>query len=189
MQKGEGTSCYYRFLTKGQQWIWLQTRFYITYHQWNSKPEFIVCTHRVVSYVNVLRRENASSGDNEESNDTGLANNGDSSNSRTMDSRMASNASWSSSKSTPATREKVKSRHRKSHHHGSLSDIASDASRPHHYRGRSRIHASSRSVASLGGVSSNQCSSISTTVASVKSEPIGNFLNNQLYFYIIIWEY
>lgn len=48
MQKGEGTSCYYRFLTKGQQWIWLQTRYYITYHQWNSKPEFIVCTHRVV---------------------------------------------------------------------------------------------------------------------------------------------
>lgn len=48
MQKGKGTSCYYRFLTKGQQWIWLQTRYYITYHQWNSKPEFIVCTHRVV---------------------------------------------------------------------------------------------------------------------------------------------
>lgn len=51
MQKGELTSCYYRFLTKGQQWIWLQTRFYITYHQWNSKPEFVVCTHRVVRYV------------------------------------------------------------------------------------------------------------------------------------------
>ncbi|XP_011877397.1 PREDICTED: circadian locomoter output cycles protein kaput isoform X2 [Vollenhovia emeryi] len=48
MQKGEGTSCYYRFLTKGQQWIWLQTRFYITYNQWNSKPEFIVCTHYVI---------------------------------------------------------------------------------------------------------------------------------------------
>lgn len=48
MTKGEGTSCFYRFLTKGQQWIWLQTRFYITYHQWNSKPEFIVCSHRVV---------------------------------------------------------------------------------------------------------------------------------------------
>ncbi|XP_068082087.1 circadian locomoter output cycles protein kaput [Anabrus simplex] len=55
MQKGEGTSCHYRFLTKGQQWIWLQTRFYITYHQWNSKPEFIVCTHRVVSYVDVMK--------------------------------------------------------------------------------------------------------------------------------------
>lgn len=56
MQKGEGTSCYYRFLTKGQQWIWLQTRFYITYHQWNSKPEFVVCTHRIVSYSDVLKQ-------------------------------------------------------------------------------------------------------------------------------------
>lgn len=56
MQKGEGTSCHYRFLTKGQQWIWLQTRFYITYHQWNSKPEFIVCTHHVVSYVDVMKQ-------------------------------------------------------------------------------------------------------------------------------------
>ncbi|XP_030762615.1 neuronal PAS domain-containing protein 2 isoform X2 [Sitophilus oryzae] len=54
MRKGEGTSCCYRFLTKGQQWIWLQTRFYITYHQWNSKPEFIVCTHRVISYHDVV---------------------------------------------------------------------------------------------------------------------------------------
>lgn len=56
MQKGEGTSCFYRFLTKGQQWIWLQTRFYITYHQWNSKPEFVVCTHRVISYGDVLKQ-------------------------------------------------------------------------------------------------------------------------------------
>ncbi|XP_054274274.1 circadian locomoter output cycles protein kaput isoform X2 [Macrosteles quadrilineatus] len=56
MQKGEGTSCYYRFLTKGQQWIWLQTRFYITYHQWNSKPEFVVCTHRVISHINVVKQ-------------------------------------------------------------------------------------------------------------------------------------
>uniref|UniRef100_A0A667XFA7 Circadian locomoter output cycles protein kaput n=1 Tax=Myripristis murdjan TaxID=586833 RepID=A0A667XFA7_9TELE len=50
MQYGKGKSCYYRFLTKGQQWIWLQTHYYITYHQWNSRPEFIVCTHTVVSY-------------------------------------------------------------------------------------------------------------------------------------------
>ncbi|XP_075991228.1 circadian locomoter output cycles kaput protein Clock isoform X2 [Anticarsia gemmatalis] len=55
MQKGELTSCYYRFLTKGQQWIWLQSRFYITYHQWNSKPEFVVCTHRVVSYADIAK--------------------------------------------------------------------------------------------------------------------------------------
>ncbi|XP_031778624.1 circadian locomoter output cycles protein kaput isoform X1 [Nasonia vitripennis] len=55
MKKGEGTSCYYRFLTKGQQWIWLQTRFYITYNQWHSNPEFIVCTHHVVSYTDVVK--------------------------------------------------------------------------------------------------------------------------------------
>ncbi|XP_066124329.1 neuronal PAS domain-containing protein 2 isoform X1 [Saccopteryx bilineata] len=53
MQFGKGKSCCYRFLTKGQQWIWLQTHYYITYHQWNSKPEFIVCTHSVVSYSDV----------------------------------------------------------------------------------------------------------------------------------------
>ncbi|KAM8786025.1 neuronal PAS domain-containing protein 2 [Rhynchonycteris naso] len=59
MQFGKGKSCCYRFLTKGQQWIWLQTHYYITYHQWNSKPEFIVCTHSVVSYsdVQVKRRQ------------------------------------------------------------------------------------------------------------------------------------
>jgi len=56
-QTGECTSCFYRFLTKGQQWIWLQSRYYITYHQWNSKPEFIVATHKVVNYKEV--QENA----------------------------------------------------------------------------------------------------------------------------------
>lgn len=62
MQFGKGKSCCYRFLTKGQQWIWLQTHYYITYHQWNSKPEFIVCTHTVVSYadVRVERRQKVS---------------------------------------------------------------------------------------------------------------------------------
>lgn len=55
-QKGEGTSCFYRFLTKGQQWIWIQTRYYITYHQWTSKPEFIVCTHRVINYQDAMQQ-------------------------------------------------------------------------------------------------------------------------------------
>ncbi|XP_050684180.1 circadian locomoter output cycles protein kaput isoform X2 [Leptidea sinapis] len=68
MQKGELTSCYYRFLTKGQQWIWLQTRFYITYHQWNSKPEFVMCTHRVVSYSDILKCTKQESGEAEVSN-------------------------------------------------------------------------------------------------------------------------
>lgn len=62
MQKGEGTSCFYRFLTKGQQWIWLQTRFYITFHQWDSKPEFVVCTHRVVSYADVMKHMRKNNG-------------------------------------------------------------------------------------------------------------------------------
>ncbi|XP_076749742.1 circadian locomoter output cycles kaput protein Clock [Xylocopa sonorina] len=72
MQKGEGTSCYYRFLTKGQQWIWLQTRFYITYNQWNSKPEFIVCTHYVVSYIDVIKelRKESDSFNKEQTQDT-----------------------------------------------------------------------------------------------------------------------
>lgn len=56
MEKGEGNSGYYRFLIKSQQWIWLQTRFYISYHQWNSKPEFIVCTHRVCTHAEVLKQ-------------------------------------------------------------------------------------------------------------------------------------
>lgn len=69
MQKGEGTSCFYRFLTKGQQWIWLQTRFYITYHQWNSKPEFVVCTHRVVSHADVMKHHRGISGNEEKENE------------------------------------------------------------------------------------------------------------------------
>ncbi|CAH1777217.1 unnamed protein product [Owenia fusiformis] len=54
MSTGEGVSCKYRFLTKGQEWMWLQTRYYITYHQWNSKPEFIVCTHKVISLNDIF---------------------------------------------------------------------------------------------------------------------------------------
>ncbi|XP_060067671.1 circadian locomoter output cycles protein kaput-like [Ylistrum balloti] len=67
MQIGKGMSCFYRFLTKGQQWIWLKSRYYITYHQWNSKPEFIVCTNTVVSYADVrahVRQENGEEAQN-----------------------------------------------------------------------------------------------------------------------------
>jgi len=69
MEKGEGTSCYYRFLTKGQQWVWLQTRYYISYHQWNAKPEFVVCTHRVISYVDVMIQARKTGRDCDESLD------------------------------------------------------------------------------------------------------------------------
>ncbi|XP_022219616.2 circadian locomoter output cycles protein kaput isoform X2 [Drosophila obscura] len=54
-QTGEGKSCYYRFLTKGQQWIWLQTDYFVSYHQFNTKPDYVVCTHNVVSYAEVIK--------------------------------------------------------------------------------------------------------------------------------------
>uniref|UniRef100_A0A8V5FQI1 Uncharacterized protein n=1 Tax=Melopsittacus undulatus TaxID=13146 RepID=A0A8V5FQI1_MELUD len=66
MQFGKGKSCCYRFLTKGQQWIWLQTHYYITYHQWNSKPEFIVCTHMVVRYGKSYQLDSGTSLDPEQ---------------------------------------------------------------------------------------------------------------------------
>ena len=55
MHTGKGKSGYYRFLTKGQQWIWLQTDFYISYNQYNAKPDYVVCTHRVVNYLDILK--------------------------------------------------------------------------------------------------------------------------------------
>lgn len=67
-QKGEGTSCFYRFLTKGQQWIWIQTRYYITYHQWTSKPEFVVCTHRVINYNDAMHQLRTNGKDVDDSN-------------------------------------------------------------------------------------------------------------------------
>ncbi|NP_001316295.1 circadian locomoter output cycles protein kaput [Kryptolebias marmoratus] len=62
MRYGKGKTCYYRSLTKGQQWIWLQTHYYITYHQWTSRPEFIVCTHTVVSYAEVRTKQHQKPG-------------------------------------------------------------------------------------------------------------------------------
>ena len=35
-------------------------RYYITYHQWNSKPEFIVANHKVINYKEVLNQHDAS---------------------------------------------------------------------------------------------------------------------------------
>ncbi|RXG56716.1 Neuronal PAS domain-containing protein 2 [Armadillidium vulgare] len=67
MKKGKGSSCFYRFLTKGQQWIWLKSHYYITYHQWNSKPEFIVCTNTVVSYNSIRNSTNKKEKDDVES--------------------------------------------------------------------------------------------------------------------------
>ncbi|ESP02735.1 hypothetical protein LOTGIDRAFT_137978, partial [Lottia gigantea] len=53
---GEGSSCCYRFLTKGRQWIWMKSNYYITYNQWNSKPEFIVCSNKIIRYGKSVRK-------------------------------------------------------------------------------------------------------------------------------------
>ena len=42
------------------------SRYYITYHQWNSKPEFIVATHKVVNYREVLNKTNNPEKDNDD---------------------------------------------------------------------------------------------------------------------------
>ncbi|XP_065200898.1 circadian locomoter output cycles protein kaput-like isoform X2 [Planococcus citri] len=66
MVQDEGVSGFYRFLTKGHQWVWLQTSSYITRRQWNSRIEFIVCTHRVINPLNADR--------NSEDNETKMLN-------------------------------------------------------------------------------------------------------------------
>ncbi len=48
-----------------KSYIILFYRYFITYHQWNSKPEFVFATHHVVSYedvVNQLSKERQPSG-------------------------------------------------------------------------------------------------------------------------------
>nr|XP_061790685.1 circadian locomoter output cycles protein kaput-like [Nerophis lumbriciformis] len=109
MQYGKGKSCFYRFLTKGQQWIWLQTHYYITYHQWNSRPEFIVCTHTVVSYGDVRSEQRRQFGLKEspadKSHDSGLESQPNASNlkealERFGDSGTVSPSSHSSCKSS-----------------------------------------------------------------------------------------
>ena len=47
------------FLSSSKQYIIFNCicyifRYFITYHQWNSKPEFIFATHSTISYNEVL---------------------------------------------------------------------------------------------------------------------------------------
>ena len=44
----------YRLMTKGRQWLWVQPRLYLQYHQWSRKAESINVTHYVVTYQDVL---------------------------------------------------------------------------------------------------------------------------------------
>lgn len=55
---GKVTTCYYRHLTKGQSWVWLRSTCYISYNQWNSKPESIAGTATVVNFEEVCAKQN-----------------------------------------------------------------------------------------------------------------------------------
>lgn len=46
MRDGQASSGPYRFLTKGQQWIWLQTKYNVILKQ----LKFILCTHTVIGF-------------------------------------------------------------------------------------------------------------------------------------------
>ncbi|XP_028923958.1 circadian clock protein PASD1 isoform X1 [Ornithorhynchus anatinus] len=121
MQFGKGKSCYYRFLTKGQQWIWLQTHYYITYHQWNSKPEFIVCTHTVVSYGEVRAEKRRDLGLEESSVE--LAASSLKSHSSYIDNRQCE-----SNQDTSRERVSVSSHSSRRSSHTAMSDSASTSS-------------------------------------------------------------
>ncbi|CAF1286675.1 unnamed protein product [Didymodactylos carnosus] len=47
---GKGTLLYYRFLSKGHEWIWLKTKAFVSLNNWTSKPEYFLCNHQVCSY-------------------------------------------------------------------------------------------------------------------------------------------
>ena len=55
--RGQVTTCYYRHLTKGQSWVWLQSCCYVSYNQWNSKPESTTCTATVVHFDEVCANQ------------------------------------------------------------------------------------------------------------------------------------
>lgn len=53
LRLGKVTTCYYQHRTKGQSWVWLRSSCYVSYNQWNSKPESIDCTATVVNFDEV----------------------------------------------------------------------------------------------------------------------------------------
>ncbi len=47
---GNGKSDPYRFLTKGQQWIFLQTYSQVQINSWTGKAEYYICTTNLVQW-------------------------------------------------------------------------------------------------------------------------------------------
>lgn len=55
--RGRITTCYYRHLTKGQSWIWLQSRYHISYSDWSSKPQAVTSLSWAVPYEEVCEKQ------------------------------------------------------------------------------------------------------------------------------------
>lgn len=55
--RGRITTCYYRHLTKGQSWIWLQSRYHISYSDWSSKPQAVTSLSWTVPYEEVCEKQ------------------------------------------------------------------------------------------------------------------------------------
>ncbi|XP_028512811.1 circadian locomoter output cycles protein kaput [Exaiptasia diaphana] len=57
VRKGRINTCYYRFLTKGEVWVWLRSCCHISYNQWNSKPEYVTVKSNPVHYEEVFSNQ------------------------------------------------------------------------------------------------------------------------------------
>ncbi|CAF3393718.1 unnamed protein product [Rotaria socialis] len=51
-ENGNGKSDPYRFLSKGQQWLFLQTHSQVQINSWNGKPESYICTTNIIQSSN-----------------------------------------------------------------------------------------------------------------------------------------
>jgi len=58
IQNGSGQSQPHRFLTKGQQWIFIQTNSQVQINSWNKKPLFYICQHQIIQCsTNLLKQQ------------------------------------------------------------------------------------------------------------------------------------
>lgn len=54
---GRITTSYYRHMTKGQSWVWLRSRYHLSYSDWTSKPQAVTCLTWVVSFHEVCANQ------------------------------------------------------------------------------------------------------------------------------------
>ena len=54
---GRITTSYYRHMTKGQSWVWLRSRYHLSYSGWTSKPQAVTCLTWVVPFREVCAKQ------------------------------------------------------------------------------------------------------------------------------------